>query len=192
MATAAEVAAERGPSAGCLSDPPFRHGRGSDTAFAKVGGHPTPSGLTHVKLLGLQQKSLDPGVRLRSRARRQLAHCIVRQVPVEVTGDFRGGDGDPVTCGQDGGTGLGARIAACPGLRAGGFVLDLDAMADAGDVGAPGMAPDLRDTNEQDYRSPPRCVPASGRKRVPRPGQLRGTRRSSSALTASPTSMDAL
>ncbi len=56
-----------------------------------------------------------------------------RQVTVQEAADSRGGRGDALAGGQDGGSGLGARIAACPGRRAGEGVLNRDAVAGAGD-----------------------------------------------------------
>jgi hypothetical protein len=57
------------------------------------------------------------------------------KVLVYVAADFRGSGGDALACGQDCGAGLGTRVAACLGLRAGEGVFDPDAVAGAGDEG---------------------------------------------------------
>src|SRR5207245_7908966 len=65
VAEGAEVAGERGPASGGVSDVPLTHRGVADAALGEVGGYPAPGELAVVELHGVVQDTSDPRVRLR-------------------------------------------------------------------------------------------------------------------------------
>ena len=64
VAEDAEVAGQRGPSAGGVSDVPLAHRGVADAALGEVGGYPAPGELAVVERHGVVQDTSDPRVRL--------------------------------------------------------------------------------------------------------------------------------